>query len=157
MKPLEKIKLLIEEILTRMNVSGYVDVLESAENVQFSIRTEDAGMLIGENGQNLVALNHLVKRIAEYKLNGEEMPFLPFSIDVNDYQARRMEELRDLAKMHAQRVRYFKKEITMEPMNSYERRIVHSALSNYPDITTQSVGEDPGRRIVIKPLNFDNA
>ena len=66
-----------------------------------------------------------------------------------------MEELQDIAKMHAQRVRYFKKEIIMQPMNSYERRIIHSALSAYPDIATQSVGDEPNRRIVIKPLSFD--
>ena len=59
-----------------------------------------------------------------------------------------------MARMHAQRVRYFKKEVEMRPMNAYDRRIVHSVLQEYPDISTQSTGEGPDRRVVVKPLDL---
>ena len=73
-------------------------------------------------------------------------------LDINDYHKKRIEEVKDLARMHAQRVRYFKKDIEMRPMNSYERRIVHTVLQEYPDIETESVGAGLERRVVIKPL-----
>ena len=75
---------------------------------------------------------------------------IPFLLDVNNYQAKKIEELRNLARMSAQRVRYFKKEVEMRPMTSYERRIIHSTLAEYLDIETKSSGEDPNRKVIIK-------
>lgn len=145
----QKIKELIEELLAKMGVWGEVSVLETIENIQFQIKTQEAGLLIGEGGENLIALNHLLKRIAEAKVGKTR---LPFSVDVNDYQKQKAEEIKDLARLSAQRVRYFKKEIELRPMSSYERRIVHAILTEYPDIITQSVGDEPNRRVVIKPF-----
>ena len=76
-------------------------------------------------------------------------------IDVNDYQRRRFDELKDKARMGAQRVRYFKKEVTLEPMSAFERRIVHLALQEYPDIVTESIGEGAERRVVIQLSSLD--
>lgn len=145
----EKIKEIIAELLSKMNIFGEVNVLETTDNVQFQIKTHEAGLLIGEKGENLVALNHLVKRMVETKLGKISVPY---SVDVNDYQKQRAEEIKDLARLSAQRVRYFKKEIQLRPMSSYERRIVHAILTEYPDIITQSVGEEPNRKVVIKPF-----
>lgn len=153
-KQCETIKKTIEEILEKMTVSGEIEILESQECPQFIIRTKEAGILIGENGQNLVALNHVLKKIVENKLKEDREEKFQFLLDVNDYQAKRMEELKNLARMSAQRVRYFKKEIMMEPMNAYERRIVHATLTEYPDIITESAGEEPKRRVVIKPYDI---
>ncbi|OGF78926.1 hypothetical protein A2W54_00885, partial [Candidatus Giovannonibacteria bacterium RIFCSPHIGHO2_02_43_13] len=108
-------------------------------------------LLIGDGGQNLSALNYLVKKITEKKFP-EKFP--GFLLDINDYQKKKIDEIKDLARMHAQRVRYFKKEAEMRPMNAYERRIVHASLQEYPDITTESRGEGMERRVVIKPLNL---
>jgi len=146
----QKIKELTEALLEKMGVRGEVSVLETTENIQFSIRTPEARLLIGERGENLIALNYILRRMAETKIGKTR---LPFSIDVNDYQKQKAEELKDLARLSAQRVRYFKKEIELRPMSSYERRIVHAVLTEYPDIITQSVGEAPNRRVVIKPFN----
>ena len=145
----EKIKEIVEGLLAKIGTFGEVSILETADNTQFQIRTQEAGLLIGEGGENLIALNHLVKRITEARLG--RIP-APFSIDVNDYQKQRAEEIKDLARLSAQRVRYFKKEIQLKPMSSYERRIVHSILTEYPDIMTQSTGEEPNRKVVIKPF-----
>ncbi|MBI2609778.1 hypothetical protein HYW53_01205 [Candidatus Giovannonibacteria bacterium] len=147
---LEKIKKIIEEILNKMGIPGMVDVFETMENVRFSLHSPEAGLLIGDNGQNLIALNHVIKRIVEKNLGKTE---IAFSLDVNDYQKQKAEEIKDLARMSAQRVRFFKKEVTLRPMTSYERRIVHAVLTEYPDIVTESVGEEPQRKVIIKPFS----
>lgn len=145
---IQVIETIISDILERVGISHTLEIQESADGVWFVVRTDDSYLLIGEGGKNLVALNYLVRRLVEKKL-GEPFVFL---LDINDYHKRRLEEVKDLARMHAQRVRYFKKDIEMRPMNSYERRIVHTVLQEYPDIKTESIGERQERRVVIKPL-----
>jgi len=149
-KQTEIIKSLMETMLEKMSVSGQVDVIDGEDCLQFMVRTSEAGLLIGENGQHLVALNHLLKKLADAEFRKKELEQIRFMADVNDYQAKKIEELKDLARMSAQRARYFKKEVEMEPMNSYDRRIVHSALTEYSDIQTESAGEGLSRRVVIK-------
>ncbi|MFH0803656.1 MAG: R3H domain-containing nucleic acid-binding protein [Candidatus Tagabacteria bacterium] len=152
MKPrLEKIKIIIEALLEKLNVRGEVEFMETSEGTRFLIKTYEGALLIGENGQNLLALNHLVKKIAERDLNVNDEEKIIFSLDVNDYQAKKIDDLKNLARLNAQRVRYFKKEITLKPMTSFERRIIHAVLTESPDITTESVGEEPNRKVVIKP------
>ena len=146
---IETIKLLLEEMMEKMSIKADIEILENNESTQFVIKTEESGILIGENGQNFVALNYVIKRITDKKFKDDEK--FHFSIDVNDYQLKKIEELKNLARMTAQRVRYFKKEIAMEPMTSYERRIIHATLTEYPDIITESVGEGYDRKVVIKP------
>ncbi len=145
----EKIKEIIEAILSKMGTGGQVEAAETTENLQFTIRAPEAGLLIGEGGENLIALNHVLKRIVEKQIGRTRLPFL---LDVNDYQKQKAEEIKDLARMSAQRVRFFKKEVVLRPMTSYERRIVHAALTEYPDIQTESRGEEPSRSVVIKPF-----
>ena len=152
MKPqLEKIKIIVEVLLEKLNVRGEVEFMETGEGTRFLIKTYEGALLIGENGQNLLALNHLVKKIAERDLNVNDEEKIIFSLDVNDYQAKKIDDLKNLARLNAQRVRYFKKEITLKPMTSFERRIIHAVLTENPDITTESVGEEPNRKVVIKP------
>jgi len=134
-----------------MGLQGEVDISDELDGIRFAIRTDNAGIMIGENGQNLIAFSHIIKRLAESKLG--DLRDYPFSVDINDYQIKRIEEMKEIARMNAKRVRYFKKEVVMSPMNSYERRIIHSALTEYPDIKTESIGEGHDRRVVIKPFN----
>ena len=147
---LEKIKEIIEGLIFMLGVSGEIEFIETVEGARFLIKTREGALLIGENGQNLLALNHIVKKIADKKLNEEKEIFL---IDINDYQAKKIEDLKTTARLNAQRVRYFKKEIIMRPMTSFERRIIHSVLTECPDIATKSIGEEPNRRVVIKPYS----
>lgn len=145
---IQTIQTIISDLLDRMSISYSMEAQEGGDGVWFVVRTEESALLIGEGGKNLIALNHLARRLAEKKLDGE----IQFILDVNDYHKKRTEEVKDLARMHAQRVRYFKKDIEMRPMNSYERRIIHTVLQEYPDIKTESVGVGLDRRVVIKPL-----
>ena len=146
----------IKSILDLMRVSCSLEFQEGGEESWFIIKTDEAPLLIGENGQNLFALTHIVRRIAEKKFppTAAEANAWRFLIDINDYHKKRIDEIKDQARMHAQRVRYFKKEVEMPPMNAYERRIVHTVLQEYPDISTESSGEGFSRRVVIKPLNL---
>ena len=148
---LEFIENSIREMLDRLGIFYDLEFQEGGEGAWFILKTAEAPLLIGENGQNLSALNYLVKKIAEKKY---PVNFPRFSIDVNDYHKKKIDEIKDLARMHAQRVRYFKKEIEMRPMNAYDRRIVHALLQEYPDIATESRGDGLERRVVIKPLNL---
>ncbi|MEK7630748.1 MAG: R3H domain-containing nucleic acid-binding protein [Patescibacteria group bacterium] len=137
------------EFLAAMNVNARIEEGVIGDSVALLIHTDDAGLLIGENGDNLQALNYILRRVIERKTGTPEAQLM---IDVNDYQRRRFDDLRDKARMGAQRVRYFKKEVTLEPMTAFERRIVHMALQEYPDIATESEGQGLTRRVVIKPL-----
>ena len=148
----------IQTLLSKLGCSAALDHIEYPENVYFSIHTKDGGLLIGESGERLQALNHIIHKIAERqtvalapgRTGGQAVP--KFFVDVNDYQKQRIEELKDAARLSAQRVRYFKKEVAMQPMSAYERRAVHSTLAEYPDIATKSEGEGRARRVIIKPL-----
>lgn len=134
-----------------MGVPSTVEFQESGSDGWFIIKTPEAPLLIGDNGKHLSALTFLIKRFYEKKFPDAQPWFL---IDINDYNKKHIEEIKDTARMHAQRVRYFKTDAEMRPMNAYERRIVHSVLQEYPDITTESIGEGVERRVVVKLSNM---
>ena len=144
----KKIHDTLVSILEHMGISASLDAAEYFDSTQFIIRSQEAGILIGQRGEHLRAINYLAHRICE-KAVGTDAQFI---VDVNDYQRERINAFQELARMSAQRVRYFKKDVELEPMTAFDRRIVHSALSEYPDISTQSTGEGFSRRVVIKPL-----
>lgn len=135
-----------------MTISGQIEQSEIDGSPVFTIKTKEAGILIGEDGKHLIALSHIAKKMAENRLKRENIEEMPFLLDINDYQMKRIEELRNIARMNAQRVIFFKKEIEMEPMTAYDRRIVHSVLGGFADIKTESVGDGFERRVVIKPI-----
>ena len=135
-----------------MNLDCQVDVKEeigqSAKVILVSIYTpENARFLIGKNGQNLKALEHLLRSVF-LKPDKDVQNIL---VDVNDYKKSRATLVIDLAKQAVSRVRNTQKAETLSPMSPYERRIVHMELASYPDVATESIGEEPKRRIVIKP------
>ncbi len=135
------------EFFAAMNVVARIEEGVIGDCDALLIRTDDAGLLIGEAGANLQALNYILRRVIERKTGTTDAKLM---IDINDYQRRRFDDLRDKARMGAQRVRYFKKDVALEPMTAFERRIVHMALQEYPDIATESVGDGLTRRVVIK-------
>ena len=118
----------------------------SLEDEQGS-RIPQTNMLIGEYGINLAALEYVIKRILRKKYNEE----FKFTLDINDYRMRRLEDLKQDVKVAAKEVRMYKKEVPLRAMSSFERRIVHLLLAEYPDIATESFGQEPERRVVIKP------
>ena len=149
MDKVDIIKETIKELLEAMKFDGRV-VIDNAEtdNILANIQTEQAGFLIGQAGANLDALQHLT-RILVNKKNEEPIPFV---LDVNDYRKHRIELLKDLARNMAQQALAEKVSLTLQPMSAYERRIIHLALIDYSQISTESIGYEPERRIVIKPI-----
>jgi len=141
---------MIKTLLSKLTIEAEIESLETADGLQFIVRTHEGGLLIGENGKNLIALNHIVKKLVGRKIESVKDAF-SFSLDINDYQAKKIEELKDLARLNAQRVRYFKKEVVLKAMSSFERRIIHSVLTDCPDIITESIGVEPERQVVIRP------
>jgi spoIIIJ-associated protein len=148
---IQTIKEIIETLVDKMSVDAEVEVVKTPEGLHANVQTKDeSGLLIGDNGRNLISFRHVVKKMARKRLQDD---YEDLSVDINSYQAKKIEELKNIAWMTAQRVRYFKKEVYLKPMTSYERRIIHLTLRDSPDIRTESVGEDPQRQVVIKPIN----
>lgn len=113
----------------------------------FNIQGEDLGILIGRRGQTLAALQYVVRLI----INHQMKVWTPVVIDVEGYKQRRSEALQALAVRMAEQVRLKGMPFTLEPMPAYERRIIHLALTDHPDITTESIGEGDARKVVILP------
>ena len=144
------IKKTIEELLNIMHFKGDVAIDDlQLDDVLVNIQTEHAGFLIGQAGANLDALQHIA-RILVNKKNKEPIQFI---LDVNNYRRQRIELLRDLAENMANQELSEKVALTLQPMSAYERRIIHLALVNKPEISTESIGQDLERRIIIKPIN----
>lgn len=145
----EDIKRVLEDLLHRMSITAAeIETTDLLGGVCFHVKTPEGSVLIGENGQHLGALYTILRRMVEHRYGAG----ISFTLDVNDYQRHRVEEIKERARMSAQRVRYFKKEVVMQPMSSYERRVVHLALIDDPDVKTESVGEGEHRKVVIKPV-----
>jgi len=151
-KPIDKnsIKETIEALINAMGIK--FDSIEINEDgitnrTIFVIKTPESGILIGDRGDNFQALTHIIKRIV---CKGDEGLSHQFAIDVNDYQSSMVEQIKVKAQMLANRVRDFKSDVEMEPMSSYERLVVHGALTDQPNIKTESVGLGRERRVVIK-------
>jgi spoIIIJ-associated protein len=146
----DKIKNLIEEIFkySGCSISKCDFVCDDGMN-WCMIETPDSRFMIGKEGETLRSLNHLIQKILEKDLNTEEKKPNIF-IDINGYQKKRFENLKNIAHMMAERARYFKSNIEIDPMSAYERRIIHMFLEAYKDIKTESEGYGPNRRVVIK-------
>ena len=113
------------------------------------IETPDSGFMIGRDGDTLRSFNHLVQKILEKEITPEENSPSIF-IDINGYQKKRFENLKNIAHMMAERARYFKSNIEVDPMPAYERKIIHMFLEGAKNIKTESEGVGSNRRVVIK-------
>jgi len=147
------VKKTIEDILNLLAIdAGDVCVKEINDGAitKFSIKTDEPHLLVGEDGKILLALNHVVKRIFEGQRAKQNFSPVNFMVDVNDYQEKRIDDLKTKATMMAERARFFKSSVELIPMNPYERMIIHSFFTNTPDIETESTGVGRDRRVVIK-------
>lgn len=113
-----------------------------------NIGTEHSKTLIGERGKTLAEIQHIIRGIIRKQVKED----LFVEIDINNYKQIKNEKLRDVAEDIADEVSFYKKEKILPAMSPYERRIIHLALEKRPDIETESVGEGPDRRIVVKPV-----
>lgn len=137
----------LEKLLELLEVGGRVEVVSDEIPVALDIKGDDLGILIGRRGQTLASLEYITKLVVAGKLK----VWLPLEVDVAGYKQHRRDSLQRLALYIAEQVVSGRRAITMEPMPPDERRIVHITLADNPDVTTHSIGEGEGRKVVVVP------
>ncbi len=144
----DNIKGFLNKVFDAMNLEVEIIITkqENSNNIDVELKGPDMGVLIGKRGQTLDSLQYLTN-LAVNK-NSEE--YVKVKIDTEDYRKRRKETLENLARNIAYKVKRTKRPVSLEPMNPFERRVIHSALQNDRFVTTQSEGEEPYRHVVVK-------
>ncbi|MFO7887644.1 MAG: RNA-binding cell elongation regulator Jag/EloR [Eubacteriales bacterium] len=146
--PKEKASNFLDLLLKKMNIDCNYEIEfdnDTLDIVVNDIEGNDKGILIGKRGKNLDSLQYVLSLI----VNKERNNYVRTIVDIDGYRDKREKTLERLALKKADKCKYYKKKIKLEPMNPYERRIIHSALQSEKDIITYSEGEDPYRRVVI--------
>ena len=139
---------MVKELLANMNIEADVVLSENGEK-RIVVEGENAAILIGHHGETLDALQYLANLAANKKVNGEKREYVKITVDVEGYRAKREETLRALARRMADKVIKYKKSVMLEPMNPYERRIIHSEVQKIEGVSTNSIGSDNNRKVVM--------
>ena len=141
----------LTDVFKAMKLEASINVeFDTAENeLSIDVKAEDMGVLIGKRGQTLDSLQYIVS----LAINKDSNEYVKVKLDSENYRIRRKETLENLAKNIASKVKRTGRQVSLEPMNSFERRIIHSALQGDPDCETFSEGNDPYRKVVVKPKN----
>ncbi|MBO4676748.1 MAG: protein jag [Oscillospiraceae bacterium] len=144
--PAEKAEAFLKGLLERMGSDAVPEVEDRGEDGLFiRLNGQKLGMLIGRHGETLDAIQHLTG----YVVNRGVSKRTHISVDAEDYWAKREESMKSLAYKVAAKVIKYRKNMTLEPMNSYERHVIHTALQDYEEVSTYSVGSEPNRRVVV--------
>lgn len=137
----------LKEVLRIMEIDAKVEMLSNDKEIKYNIYSDNNPLIIGRDGKTLNALQTLVRQVVS-KYTDDKLICL---IDIGGYKQKRKMQLEILATKVAKEVAKTKTEVRLDPMNSYERRIIHTKLSDWRDVYTESVGEEPNRYLVIKP------
>jgi len=140
-------KRFLNDVFSAMGINANMEIIidEENSNIDINMEGEEMGVLIGKRGQTLDSLQYLVSLV----VNKNSENYIKVKLDTENYRARRKETLENLAKNIAFKVKRTRKPVSLEPMNPYERRIIHSALQNDKFVETYSEGEEPYRKVVI--------
>lgn len=143
----EKVEEFLDQVFSAMQIQVNVNIDENQEEhtMNIDLSGEDMGVLIGKRGQTLDSLQYLVSLV----VNKEEEDYIRVKVDTENYRQRRKDTLENLAKNISFKVKRTGKAVTLEPMNPYERRVIHSALQNDRYVETHSEGDEPFRRVVV--------
>lgn len=133
------------EVLHKMNIIADVECYEEEETITLSITGSESGVIIGRRGETLDSLQYLTSLV----VNRNNEVYKRVVVDIENYRQKREETLTRLADSLADRVIKYRRNITLEPMNPYERRIIHASLQDNRLVKTYSVGEEPNRKVVI--------
>ena len=139
----------LNDVFQAMNMEVVIDIKynEEEKSMDIELSGNEMGVLIGKRGQTLDSIQYLTSLV----VNKGNAGYVRVKVDTENYRARRKETLENLAKNIAFKVKRTKKPVFLEPMNPYERRVIHSALQNDPYVTTHSEGDEPNRRVVVTP------
>ena len=137
----------LNDVFAAMNMTVVINIKydEAEKTMDIDLSGDEMGVLIGKRGQTLDSLQYLVSLV----INKGVEDYIRVKLDTEDYRARRKETLENLAKNISFKVKRTKRSVSLEPMNPYERRIIHSALQNDKYVTTHSEGEEPFRRVIV--------
>ena len=141
----ERIERFLSGLLERMDVDAGVDIAENEDSISVTLTGRDPGALIGRRGETLDAIQHLTNYVVNKGVSGR----VRINLDAENYRQRRNETLETLATRTAGKVIKYRRNMTLDPMNAYERHVIHSALQNHEHISTYSIGSEPNRRIVV--------
>ena len=141
----EKGKQFLDDMFTQMGLTVVIEKMMTKDKITFQVHGEDLGILIGKHGQTLDAIQYLTNLVAHKDVSGH----CHIVVDVENYRSRREETLVNLAKRLASKVKRNRQKVSLEPMNAFERKIIHLALQNEKNIKTDSEGQEPYRHIVI--------
>ncbi len=144
-----KTKEFLNEVVSKMGINAFIETFSDNETIKFNIVPEnenDIGIIIGKRGETLDAIQYLVNLVA----NRNSKEYIRITVDSNNYREKRIKSLESLANKMASKAKKYNRNMRLEPMNPYERRIVHSALQGVQGIYTSSEGEEPYRKVVIK-------
>ena len=140
----------IKTVLKDMNITADVEMTDGENGEKrITVSGESAAILIGHHGDTLDSLQYLANLAANKRVDGKKEPYVKITVDVEGYRAKREETLRALARRMAAKVQKYKKSVMLEPMNPYERRIIHSEIQNIEGVSTNSIGSENNRKIVI--------
>jgi spoIIIJ-associated protein len=143
----ETLKKILQDVLQHMGYDAQIYERQEEGRTVFNVKTRDAQLLIGKQGANLEALQYMIRILFRKQTQDDRFPF---AIDIDDYKDKRVLYLKELARKAAHHVRETRKPVSLEPMPAYERRVVHSYLSLYNDIGSESVGVEPNRKLIVK-------
>ena len=142
----DKVTAFLNGLFVRMDVQVEPHTTENEDgSIDVELTGESIGAIIGRRGEMLDAIQHLTN----YAVNHGETGRTRITIDAENYRAKRVEALERLAQKVAAKAVKYRRNVTLEPMNAYERHIIHAALQDYPGVTTYSTGSEPNRRIVV--------
>ena len=140
----------IEQVISDMELNLTVaKKAGSNDDILITVDGEGAGLLIGHHGETLDSLQYLANLAANKKVKGEKHDYVKITLDIEGYRAKREETLRALARRMAAKVVKYKKSVMLEPMNPYERRIIHSEVQHVAGVSTNSIGSENNRRVVM--------
>lgn len=138
-------KQFLEDVFEKMNIVGKIQTKQDGKDLYVSVDGPDMAVLIGRRGQTLDSLQYLVSLV----VNKNREDYIRVVLDTENYREKRKETLEKLANRLAYKARKMRKDISLEPMNPYERRIIHSALQGNTYVSTRSEGEEPFRKVII--------
>jgi len=141
----EQVNSFLTGLFERMDVEVSLDIKESEDSINVILTGKEPGALIGRRGETLDAIQHLTNYVINRSVSGR----VRINLDAENYRQRRNEALEALASKTAGKVIKYRRNLTLDPMNAYERHVIHSALQEHEQVSTFSVGTEPNRRVVV--------
>ena len=152
-KEYAEIRAFLTGLMERMGVEAQIEIgPREGGGIDVNLSGSGIGAVIGRRGETLDAIQHLTN----YVVNRGNDKRMHINIDAESYRSKREDSLTKLAEKMAEKAIKYKRSMALEPMNSYERHVIHTALQNYEGVTTASTGEEPNRRVVVTPVKTDN-